>query len=170
MFERKEKILQVLQELQEQHKSLKHEFFKRTENCRTNYHNQITQARNKYLDNFFSKSSVLSPMEVFNNTLLKEVKEYTERCDWDYIDPIILMGCLERIDDMLIEKMAKVGLLYQAFRIIDDVLDNHVDYKGEYPTLYGNIKKIPMFSKHVLAVSNTTSDFNDMRRITRHFK
>lgn len=146
-------VLHFLEGLRDRYNKHKHVFFQQTEKFRSNMLNRIVYERNKHLDTIFSdRLDTLFPKD-FNHILIKEIKEYSLKCDWNYIDPIILISCLEQSNEALIDRIARIGLLYHSFRILDDVLDDHENYKGNYPTLYGKLKNIYPFSRCILAAS-----------------
>jgi hypothetical protein len=146
-------IILRLQGLLDECQPLKDDFLKSTELTRERYFDVIVIKRDTYLESIFSKSIYFARAESAVDVLFNEVKAYAERCNWNYVDPIILMACFDKLGDDVFDKVARLGLIYQAFRMIDDLLDDHIDYKGGYPTLYGNLRKNSLTSNHVLASS-----------------
>lgn len=78
--------------------------------------------------------------------LVDEVLAYARRSDWNWIDVLLLLACADE-DSAVCERLGRAGLLYQAFRMVDDLLDGHRDYKGRYPTLLAAVEGDPRFRR-----------------------
>ncbi len=69
--------------------------------------------------------------------VIAEAEAYAKRCDWNWVDLSAFLACAPESSEETLEALAAAGLVYQAFRMIDDVIDRHLDYKGGYATLLG---------------------------------
>jgi hypothetical protein len=144
-----------LESVAEKCRPAKDAFMQSTERRRASYLELIAESRDSQLDGMFVRLGHHPEGRLAD--VFRELKAYARQCDWNYIDPIILLACLERFDLSLLDRMARIGLVYQAFRMIDDVVDGHCNYKGAYPTLYGILKEQRAYSTNVLSFSLLTA-------------
>jgi len=149
----KKHTINHLESLLEESQPLKETFLKSSEPVREKYFNLIIEKRDAFLDAIWLEREEYDSEQTLNKVLFNEVKAYATRCNWNYIDPIFLMSCFKNLDERVIDKFAGLSLIYQSFRMIDDLLDNHSHYKGDTPTLYGNLQKNPITAGHVLSGS-----------------
>ncbi|MCA9773445.1 MAG: hypothetical protein KC466_13610 [Myxococcales bacterium] len=98
----------------------------------------------------------LRPAEGGGSAAMKALAEgvlaYARRNDWNWIDVLLLLACLDE-DAGVCERLGRAGLLYQSYRMVDDVLDGHRDYKGHYPTLLGELERAGRSPSEVSALT-----------------
>ncbi|OLT35190.1 hypothetical protein BJF79_07045 [Actinomadura sp. CNU-125] len=120
--------------LNEAHKPAKDSFYADTEGQRGTLLKEVRRARDQLLATFMAPAQRRWPdLE----TLSRETLEYARRCDWTLIDLVALAAALRVGPAELGRRLASPLLAYQALRMLDDVIDGHLDYKGGYETFYG---------------------------------
>ncbi len=146
----KKKASTLLDECRE----VKDSFSKSSETIRETYLGEIILRRDALLCTAFDKKAQSMPYYGMQlEMLIKAVKDYASLCNWNFIDLTFLLACIDSVDDTLLEQIAKLSLIYQAFRMIDDLIDGHIDYKGEGTTLYGKLKSNPSTTSQVVTAS-----------------
>jgi hypothetical protein len=98
----------------------------------------IRCARDSLFDEAFGEQDALDCAGVH-----AAVREYAARSDWSLLDLATLATCSDAPEDELAGRVAPHALAYQALRMLDDVLDDHTDYKGLGPTLLGELRQEP---------------------------
>jgi hypothetical protein len=80
-----------------------------------------------------------------DNKFVQEVmnysKDYVLWLQWTLLDLPLYAVALNTPHKKFAKLVSAVALIYQSIRILDDVLDNHLDYKGMKPTLLGNLSE-----------------------------
>jgi hypothetical protein len=69
------------------------------------------------------------------------LQEYARRSDWVLFDPIALAVCGDVAPAEIAARWVPNLLVYHAYRMVDDVLDGHLTYKGHYPTLFAQLRE-----------------------------
>ncbi len=136
-----------------EHGPAKDSFMEATTRVRKAYCDEIVRRRDALLDRLSSASHQLCPHGKLLSLLWRELRSYISRCDWNFIDPTILMACCQTVPEDVWSQSARVSLIYQGFRIVDDLLDRHMDYKGGSPTLYGKLWHVREADGHIVAAS-----------------
>ena len=135
-------------------REMKDSFSKSSETVRETYLGEIISRRDALLCTIFDKKAQSMPYYGKQlEMLIEAVKDYASLCNWNFIDLTFLLACIDSVDDTLLEQIAKLSLIYQAFRMIDDLIDEHIDYKGEGTTLYGTLKSNPSTTSQVVTAS-----------------
>ncbi|TDC50229.1 hypothetical protein E1281_22350 [Actinomadura sp. KC345] len=127
-------LYERLAHLNEAHKPAKDGFYADTEEQRGILLAEVRRARDQLLAAFMAPAQLRWP-DV--ETLSRETREYARRCDWTLIDLVALAASLRVGAAELSRRLAAPLLAYQALRMLDDVIDGHLDYKGGYQTFYG---------------------------------
>lgn len=70
----------------------------------------------------------------------EEIAAYARRCDWTLLDAVALGVALDADPEAVAEALAAPYLVYHSLRMVDDVIDRHVDYKGGEPTAWGTFR------------------------------
>ncbi|MBD2896928.1 hypothetical protein amrb99_58800 [Actinomadura sp. RB99] len=127
-------LYERLVRLNEAHKPAKDGFYAGTEKQRGTLLTEVQRARDQLLATFMAPVWGRWPdLEA----LSRETREYARRCDWTLIDLVALAASLRVGPAELSRRLAAPLLAYQALRMLDDVIDGHLDYKGGYQTFYG---------------------------------
>ncbi|MGH8883716.1 MAG: class 1 isoprenoid biosynthesis enzyme [Egibacteraceae bacterium] len=127
-------LLQYLYRQRLDHEPHKERFFAATHLERAALFREVTRVRDVFLDDCTALSRRDWP-EL--DEVWKEFSEYAHRCDWAILDAIVLATCLSKDPHKLGQQLGPCLLVYQAMRMIDDVVDDHLHYKRLYSTAYG---------------------------------
>lgn len=146
-------VIEKLENILKESRPFKDAFLSATESVRQKHMRFIIGKRDVYLDTFMSSAEDDDMGQNLSTVVLKEVKAYANRCNWNFIDIVFLMACVDNLDETVLEKVARLSLLYQALRMIDDLIDDHLYYKEEFITLYGVLKSNPQTSARALSGS-----------------
>jgi geranylgeranyl pyrophosphate synthase len=118
--------LERLQESLERHDEHKKAFYDRTAELREKLLEEIRSARDALLREMFILAGLDGPESGALGEIAEEIRRYNRFCDWAVFDLVALAACLPFL---------------HAFRIGDDVVDDHEDYKRGAPTALGNLRR-----------------------------
>jgi hypothetical protein len=131
-------LRQYLHQQCDYHASYKERFFASTARDRE----VLAQVLKKERDALLEDSMALSRRQWPELDGIWQVfRDYVCQCDWVFLDAIVLAVCLGTNPEELGRKLAPRLLVYHAMRMFDDVVDDHLDYKGFYPTAYGVLRR-----------------------------
>jgi len=129
-------VLEELRRRQLAHEPLKQRYFHETSALRELLLRELPRARDAWMEGLFGQwpsTAAVAPV-------MRELQAYARRCDWGLLDVTALAAALPSLDpDALARFMAPRLALYQAFRMTDDALDEHLDYKGQLRTALGTL-------------------------------
>ena len=128
-------IVRLLADVKQRRFGEKQEFVRRSESRRAELLISLRERRDGLL------KELLTPelLPASSREIVTEVCFYAERCEWNWFDLCAMLACMPRavVDGSIVQKLSVATAVFQAFRMIDDVVDEHADYKGEYLTLLG---------------------------------
>jgi len=128
-----------LQARQAEHAAVKDAFYLATQTRRSELFESLQRARDGLCDQLFAGPE--GPVEPA--AVPAGVRSYAARADWSLLDMVALATRTTAGPAELAAAVAPRALAYQALRMLDDVLDDHVDYKGGKPTLLGEFRADP---------------------------
>jgi hypothetical protein len=115
-------------------------FMHRTEASRTKFLQSIGLARDQLLECCLSQASLHARSNSNVGFILDLIKQYAHASDWNLVDVTVLALCLEDANrEELIQRIASASLAFHSLRMIDDAIDRHLTYKGNYPTMFGTL-------------------------------
>lgn len=135
-------------------RDVKDSFSKSSESLRQAYLSEIIARRDALLDRVLSTENHLLPS--YSDKLLrleKSIKKYAGHCNWNFVDLTFFLACMNEVDSSILEQIAKASLTYQAYRMIDDLIDEHMDYKGKGQTLYQLCKLDHELNLHLVSAT-----------------
>jgi hypothetical protein len=142
---------QGLEARHSRHRAVKDIFYQATETGRADLLNAIQQARDRQFDDLFGPN--LARPVVEPSSVPSAVRAYAARNDWALLDLVALAACTPAPAAKLAEAVAPRALIYQALRMLDDVLDDHATYKGGNPTLLGEFRRDRKLSRLAVAAN-----------------
>lgn len=112
---------------------------RRTEIGRAALLQSIVEARDQLLDGCLALASSEARANPLVGSVIHSLKRYVSASDWNLVDVVILALCLDETKEDLVRRLAATVLAFHALRMVDDVIDGHSSYKGDYPTMYGEL-------------------------------
>jgi hypothetical protein len=132
--------VQALAGLQAVHRPRKDRFYERSAAVRETLFRLIRTHRNRLLHEMFARINAVRPGSGPVLELEAKALRYFEDSDWAFLDLIALAACSATGEEQIATAVAPHALLYHTLRMLDDVLDNHENYKGGVATLFGDLK------------------------------
>jgi len=106
---------------------------------------EVVAARNALLDEALSSGLAKGESQEADRAL-QEITAYAARCDWILFDTVALAAAGASIARKIASDLAPRLLVYHSFRMMDDVIDQHHDYKGGLATALGALSADPVLS------------------------
>jgi len=131
--------LQVFRDLAAVHRPRKDDFYRRSEEQRRLLFDAIKRARNNLLDEVFARVSEARAESAPLADVRRKTFAYFDRSDWALLDLVALASCTDCAADHVAAAVAPNALAYHSLRMLDDVLDGHLTYKGGLQTLFGEL-------------------------------
>ncbi len=129
----------VLKQRQETHEQFKRRYFEETAAQRELLLKESIRVRDALLADLFRQipEGLTTPRM---KATVNEFQAYARRCDWGLLDLVALAAAAsDRSAGEIASLLAPRLTLYHSFRMIDDVLDDHFNYKGGLRTALGAI-------------------------------
>ncbi len=131
--------LERLASLQRKHELRKEALYERTSPLRRILLDEIRQQRDALLESLLMNADLQDTGEPLSS-VLAELRRYNTFCDWAALDLVALAVCTGATPRQIADALAPRLLIYHAFRLGDDVIDGHDDYKGGERTAFGNLR------------------------------
>jgi hypothetical protein len=147
------KVCHWVEKVREDHLAEKDRLIEETSCLRSHLLSTFEKRQGYYLELALSPSRSHLAADISLRRLAEEVSAYAARSTWNYIDLCLLLSCADSVPEPLIEQTVQSGIIYQAFRMVDDSLDGHRDYKGGYPTLWGVLETEGLAAQQASAVN-----------------
>ncbi len=129
----------LLKEIDEKHRDKKDHFYRQTTTRRAALLDAVEQVRDRRLGELLTRRTSSLKISAPIYELSKLVSDYARRSDWALFDVVALGSCLAQPSERIANRLTPAIIAYQALRMLDDVIDEHYNYKGRYPTLLGSI-------------------------------
>jgi hypothetical protein len=134
-------IIARLKEWLEVAEPLKQDWYDRSEVRRAGILCAISEERDRRLAQLLKPPPEMLADSALHSSLM-EVSAYMRRCDWNLFDPVALMAAGSTTPSEAAAEVVPRMFVYHAFRMIDDVIDDHTQYKGSYPTSLGELRRV----------------------------
>ena len=144
---------QELEHLLQKHEPFKEAFYERTEALRSTLLETVQSVRDERLGSMLHQAGFDQPPNDPLAPVAAETRRYNRFCDWSIYDLVVFGACLEAPAHEIARRLAPPLLVFHAFRIGDDVVDGHEDYKHGAPTSLANLRA-QLGSKDRSAVAN----------------
>jgi len=112
----------------------------------------VQRARDELLADLLASAGMRDATAVMAR-IADQVGVYARSCDWALLDLIVLASCVRVDPRALARDLAPPLLIYQAYRMVDDVLDDHDDYHGGDATCLGVLRQHPDTAEAAPAVN-----------------
>jgi hypothetical protein len=144
--------LDFLRALRDAHEPFKTVFYQRSNADREAHLRALTSARDTLWTSLLGRCFEESPARSTQH-FWAEIAAYTRRSDWVCFDLVSLAACTDAAPELLARQAAPNLLIFQAYRMLDDIVDDHHDFKGAYPTAYGAL--VEQFENRETALATT---------------
>src|SRR5262249_46304113 len=120
----------LLKELWDRHSGVKGEFYRRTEERRAFLYDLVRRSRDHYLGALLRRGIEDQSRAPELAEIAQMVSTYASSSDWALLDLIALAACCTQPPERIAVSLSPVITAYQALRMVDDVIDGHLTYKG----------------------------------------